>query len=59
MKILSTKYKLKDRSIKKPDIKEWQIGDANNNGKVCWAMSSETYVKRAVRDVETELAASD
>ena len=65
MKILSTKYKLKDGSIKKPDIylgadiKEWQIGDADDNGKVRWAMSSETYVKRAVRDVETELAASD
>ena len=65
MKILSTKYKLKDGSIKKPDIylgadiKEWQIGDADDNGKVRWAMSSETYVKRAVRDVEAELAAFD
>lgn len=65
MKILSTKYKLKDGSIKKPDIylgadiKEWQIGDADDNGKIRWAMSSETYVKRAVRDIEAELAASD
>jgi hypothetical protein len=66
MKFLSTQYKLqKDGSIKKPDIylgadiKDWQIGDADNNGKVRWEMSSETYVKRAVRDVETELAASD
>jgi len=54
---------LKDGSIKKPDvylgtdIKEWQIGDADDNGKIRWAMSSETYVKRAIRDVlETELA---
>ena len=65
MKTLSTKYKLNDGSVKKPDIylgadiKEWQIGYADDNGKVRWATSSETYVKRAMKDVETELAASD
>ena len=59
---LSEKYTLKDGSVKKPDvylgadIKEVQIGGPESGDKPRWAMSSDTYVSRAIADVERELA---
>jgi len=37
------------------DIKEWSLSSLNEPGKKCWAISSETYVKRVIKDVEMEL----
>ena len=62
MKSLEETYKVKPSSISEPtqylgaQVKKWRIEGAENPGKVRWAMSSEKYVKQAVREVETELA---
>lgn len=61
MDYLGTHYTLKAGSVKEPDIylgaaiKKWYIDGSDNPGKVRWAMSADMYVKRAVKDVETEL----
>jgi len=62
MNELKRVYTLKDGSVKPPDaylgsdIFEVQIDGAEDPEKVRWAMSSDTYVKRAIDDVERELA---
>lgn len=59
---LSERYTLKKGSVKPPDvylgadIKQLYIGGPESGQKPRWAMSSDTYVKRAVADVERELA---
>ncbi|KAI2496359.1 hypothetical protein MHU86_18138 [Fragilaria crotonensis] len=61
MDALSKVYKLKDGSVKAPDvylgaeIKQFKIPESDEPGKIRWAMSSSKYVARAVKDVETEL----
>jgi hypothetical protein len=65
MKYLQSRYTLKEGSVKEPDtylgatVKKWYIPGSDDPGKVRWAMSSEVYVKRAITDVETELALVD
>ena len=57
MDYLSKKYTLKEGSVKEPDlylgnqVTKWNMDD----GRTCWAMSSDLYVKRAVAEVEKEL----
>jgi len=61
MGYLSLKYTLKEGSVKEPDtylgadIRRWTIDGAEDSTKTRWAMSSDTYVKRAVDEVEREL----
>jgi hypothetical protein len=61
MDALSKVYKLKDGSVKAPDVylgaevKQFKIPESDEPGKIRWAMSSSKYVARAVKDVETEL----
>jgi len=61
MDYLASRYTLKKGSVKEPDaylgaeVKKWAIEDAENPGKIRWAMSSDLYVKRAVTEVEREL----
>jgi hypothetical protein len=58
MDYLRTAYTLKDGSVQQPetylgaDVKIHQLAD----GKTAWAISSDTYVKRAVTEVERELS---
>jgi hypothetical protein len=65
MDFLSSKYKLKDGSVKEPyfylgaDILKWKIDGCDDPTKLRWAMSSDTYVKRAVAEVERELSQVD
>lgn len=61
MKMLGQRLTLKEGSVKEPDmylgadVKKFYIEGAEDAGKPRWAMSSETYVKRAIADVEIEL----
>jgi hypothetical protein len=61
MDYLSSKYKLKEGSIKEPDsylgadIKKLNIDNSADPMKTRWAMLLDTYVKRSVADVEREL----
>ena len=61
MDYLASVYQLKKGSVEIPktylgaEIKQWYIKESDDPDKVRWAMSSDTYVQRAVRDVETEL----
>jgi hypothetical protein len=61
MKSLEEVYKVKPSSISEPtqylgaQVKKWRIDSAADPTKTRWAMSSEKYVKQAVREVETEL----
>ena len=61
METLKNVYKLKDGSVGRPttylgaDVKEWSLPSLDDPGKKCWGMSSETYVKRVVKDVEARL----
>jgi hypothetical protein len=61
MGALSKVYKLKDGSVKAPDVylgaevKQFKIPESDEPGKIRWAMSSSKYVARAVKDVEMEL----
>ena len=61
MDYLSTRYTLKEGSVKEPDsylgaeIKKWHIDGSEDPSKTRWAMSSDIYVKRALADVEREL----
>jgi Reverse transcriptase (RNA-dependent DNA polymerase) len=65
MRHMEKHYTLKSGSVKEPDvylgaeIKKWTIEEADNPTKTRWAMSSDLYVKRAVADVEHELAQID
>ena len=62
---LALKYTLKEGSVKEPDtylgteIRKHRIEDADDPDKTRWAMSPDLYVKRAVADVERELAQCD
>jgi len=62
MSILGNRVTLKEGSVKEPDqylgmdVSKWYIETDDEPGKPRWAFSSTTYVKRAVSDVETELA---
>ena len=61
MDYLEEKYTLKNGTVQKPDaylgadVKEHHIGGLESGMKPRWAMSSDTYVKRAVADVERAL----
>jgi hypothetical protein len=65
MDYLSSKYKLKEGSVKEPDsylgadIKKWNINNSADPMMTRWAMLSNTYVKYAVADVERELLQID
>jgi hypothetical protein len=65
MDFLSSKYKLKDGSIKEPDfylgadILRWKIDGCNNPTKLRWAILSDTYVKRTVAEVDCKLSQVD
>jgi hypothetical protein len=65
MDYLKSRYTLKAGSVKEPDvylgaqIKKWYIAESDDPAKARWAMSSEGYVKQAIRDVETELSLTD
>lgn len=65
MDYLSSKYTLKEGSVKEPDsylgadVKKWHIDGSDDPTKPRWAMSSDTYVKRAVAEVERELLQVD
>lgn len=65
MKLLGTRVTLKEGSVKEPDVylganvTKWRIDGADDHDKPRWALSSTTYTKRAIADVETELAKID
>jgi hypothetical protein len=65
MDYMSLRYTLKLGSVKEPDsylgtqVTKYRIDGADDPDKLRWAMLSEVYVKRAVTDVETELAKVD
>jgi hypothetical protein len=65
MDYLASKYTLKKGSVQEPDlylgaqISKWNIAGSDDPTKTRWAMSSSLYVKRAIDDVETELAKID
>jgi hypothetical protein len=58
MHALQVIYRLKDDKVEPPTrylgavIKNWNIADSSIH---CWAMSSESYVRNAVKQVESEL----
>ena len=58
---IASLYTLKDGTIKEPteylgaQVKKWKLEDSDEPGKTRWAMSSDLYVDRAIKDVETEL----
>ena len=60
MDYLRRSYKLKDGSVKEPDtylgadVSHYELSD----GTRAWSLSSDTYVKRAVQEVERELEQS-
>lgn len=62
MKHLQERYTLKEGSVKEPDtylgaeISKYDIGDEDSPGKMRWSMSCNTYVKRAVAEVERVLS---
>jgi hypothetical protein len=58
MRRIQEDFKLKDDKIAEPDV---YLGAtiakmSLDNGKTCWTMSSEQYVKAAVTNVEEDLA---
>jgi hypothetical protein len=59
---LSQKYTLKEGSVGEPtsylgaEVKKWLIDNSSDPLKTRWALSSDLYVKRAVANVEAELA---
>ena len=61
MTLLESRYTLKPSSIKEPDkylgadIRKWYIDDTEDPDKTRWAMSSDSYVKTAIGEVEREL----
>ncbi len=64
MDYLASRYTLKEGSVKEPDqylgaqISKFRIDGAEDPDKTRWAMSSDLYIKRAIKDVETELETS-
>lgn len=62
MEYLSKCYTLKEGSVQPPDnylgaeVRKWNLECTDDPSKVRWGMSSDKYVRRAVADVETELA---
>ena len=38
------------------DIRKYYVNDSDEPDRPCWAISSETYVKRAIREVEIRLS---
>ena len=65
MKALGERVTLKEGSVKEPDlylgadVKKYYIEGSDDPEKPRWAMSSTSYVKRAIADVETELVKID
>jgi hypothetical protein len=65
MDLLASKYKLKDGSVGEPTnylgakIEKFKIEGAADPTKHCWAMSSDDYLSRAVKEVERTLAEVD
>jgi hypothetical protein len=62
MDLLASKYKLKDGSVGDylgAKIEKFQIEGAADPTKHCWAMSSDDYLSRAVKEVERTLAEVD
>ena len=59
MDFMNSHYTLKEGSVKPPDEylgAQIQKHDLPGTGGSCWSLSSDRYVKRAVADVERELA---
>ena len=62
MDFLSSKYTLKEGSVKEPDqylgakIFKWKIDGSDDPAKTRWAISAEGYIKLALKDVENILA---
>ena len=61
---LSKRFTLKGGSVKEPDlylgadVRKWYIAESDDPAKVrWWALASTKYTKRAIADLETELAA--
>ena len=58
---LKKKFPIRNETVESPkkylgaDIKEWQLPD----GRLCWSMSSEQYVKNAVKNVKEILKNED
>ena len=65
MDFMSSRYTLKEGSVKEPDtylgagISKWNVPDAVDPARTRWAMSPDTYIKRAIAEVERELAQVD
>jgi hypothetical protein len=61
MEFLKTKYTLKNNSVAEPTVylgakvSKHYIAESEEPDKPHWSLSAEDYVKRAVKDVETEL----
>jgi hypothetical protein len=62
MDFLESKYILKNGTVAEPttylgaEVKKWRIEGSDDPTKIRWVMSSETYIKLAIADVETELS---
>ena len=65
MDYLSTRYTLKAGSVKPPteylgaQILQYQVPTSDGGSKIVWGMTADLYTKRAIADVEKELAALD
>ncbi len=65
MDALGKSFTLKPGSIKEPDtylganVKKYRIPNSDDPDKVRWAFESSSYVKKAIGDVERELAEAD
>jgi hypothetical protein len=65
MDALGKRFTLKPGSIKEPDtylganVKKYRIPNSDDADKVRWAFESLSYVKKAIGDVERELAEAD
>jgi hypothetical protein len=57
MKGIQRSFKLKDDKIEEPDTYLGAgLSKTTASGTVCWSMSSETYCKAAVKNVEQKLS---
>jgi hypothetical protein len=60
---LASRFTLKEGSVEEPtlylgaDVIKWYIANSDDPGKVRWALASTKYTRRAIADVEVELAA--
>ena len=65
MDMLSESYTLKAGSVKEPDqylgdkIHKFQIKNYDDPTKICWGISSDLYIRRAVTEVECDLEQID